>query len=156
VLALMTGGAIGLALTLVVHWLIKRMAYKHAERLALEFADAVTQIDTACKTMTRRAEVDYQRRVAEGIRLRDDAKRKADDTFRPLIEQIVLRRKNELSEASEKYIRGKERITKWHKDALAGANEHFANVKNTTESQFTTGTAEADKIHLERTVEAKQ
>lgn len=156
IMALATGGAIGLALTLITHFIIKRLAYKHAEGLALSFADALAQIETACETMTRRADVDYQRRVVEGARLREDGKKKADDTFRPLIEQIVARRKAELTEASEKYTRGKERTAKWRTESTEKANAHYTHMKQATEQRTVEELLAADQLCQDITTKAKR
>jgi DNA segregation ATPase FtsK/SpoIIIE, S-DNA-T family len=113
------------------------------------FAKALADVQVAKLTMLRRAETEYARRIAEGGRIRDESKKKADFLYNPLIGKIQDQRTEQLREAGEKHARTKDRLRNWRADTVDRADEHFAGEKAACEKKYADQEAAASRTYAE-------
>ena len=125
-LAVIGGAAVAVALAAGGHWLTRRRSLAAAASRGRALAIALARAAAARATVLSRADGDHARRVAAAATARDDAKRRADDTARPILDASSTRRKSELGETADRYTRSKEKLRGWRADASDKAEEHYS------------------------------
>ncbi|MBO0699901.1 MAG: hypothetical protein J2P46_16000, partial [Zavarzinella sp.] len=106
--------------------------------------------------MLRRADAEHARRLWQSAAERDRKKAHADTTFKPLAEQIAVRRKNELAAASDKFNKTRDRLKAWRAEAVDAVNERFEREIQECEETYTKALAEAEQRAKATTREAQE
>jgi energy-coupling factor transporter ATP-binding protein EcfA2 len=155
-LAVAGGAVAAFGLAFLLHWLVRRSALAWAERRAEDLATALAKVNEARATLLKRADSEYVRRITEAAAARDATKSHAEAVYRPLSESNAARRERELTDASEKFTRVRDRLRQWRAQGTSNAEETYERDKHEATERYDKALADAEKRARDAGTEARE
>jgi S-DNA-T family DNA segregation ATPase FtsK/SpoIIIE len=153
--AILIGSLSAAALSLLLHWLLRRAAFTQTSNLGNELSESLGKTRAAKETLIRRTETDYKRRLDEAAAIRDRSKRQGEDTCRPIVEKLTARRKDEMKALSDRFAEERERVRRWRQETTDQTEEVFQRERGECEDRYNRLVGEAERDHADRFKEAK-